>query len=146
LERKSFALYQSPEDLGLALAEGRSEAFQAMQSIGHVRTSFYNWLGSKEYLLYRRADLFFIGWQPRLNSDFETIKLLLGLPAAVKLPAGRRAHGKPPGYDPNLSDAAQRAVCSWYRKDYELLAFLQSEFNFRHTAVACREEVADIVP
>jgi hypothetical protein len=26
------------------------------------------------------------------------------------------------------------------------LAFLQSEFNFRHTAVACREEVADIVP
>jgi len=54
----------------------------------------------------RAADIFFIGFQERLNKDFEAVKALLGLPADMKLPADDvQAHRNPAHLDRKLAVA-----------------------------------------
>ena len=51
-----------------------------MRSIGHLSALYSFWLGDEDAFRSRLPDLFFIGFQERLDDDFELLKQKLGLP------------------------------------------------------------------
>jgi hypothetical protein len=92
-----------------------------MRGIEHVRNSFYDWIGSDEYLQQRRLDVMFIGFQETLDSDFERLKTMLGLPAYLSLPTDEiKAHRNPENLDRALSMRGLFALRRWYRNDIRL--------------------------
>src|SRR5207247_1172130 len=64
----------------------RDEAERAMRGIGHVNTPYSFWFSNGSTFQRRLQDLFFIGFQERLDEDFELLKDKLGLLEDVGLP------------------------------------------------------------
>jgi hypothetical protein len=92
------------------------------------------------YLLSRQSDILFIGRQETLNDDFETLKRVLNLPEAARLPDDDVAsHRNPVNVDKQLEGEATRNLNAWYQRDYEFLelcAGIASRIrlqNVRHT-------------
>lgn len=126
-ERVAFALFKTPDQLAVALSSAdpveREQAEQAMRGIGHVNTPYSFWFRDKHAFEARLPDLFFIGFQDRLDADFELLKQRLGLPAEARLPVGTTAaHQSPPGFETDLSPAGRRNLAAWYADDLELVA------------------------
>jgi hypothetical protein len=121
-ERAAFSEFNTPSRLAEALSAGdeqlRNRATAAMRSIGHVCDSYWKWFESEEYFLSRIDDVVFIGFQESLSKDFESLKTILGLPAALSLPSDEILAHKSPGHlDKNLSDLAAANLSNWYRED-----------------------------
>jgi hypothetical protein len=126
-EKLAFERFATPNDLAMAItstdAVERDRAAEAMRSIGHVKTSYWDWFQDEEYLRSRLADIFFIGFQERLDEDFEIVRAKLGLPEDLKLPHDEvRAHRNPTGLDKTLSDEAIGNLNEWYKRDFEFIA------------------------
>lgn len=126
-ERAAFAMFSSADQLATALSSAaageRRAAEQAMRDIRHVRDTYGTWFGTPEQFLSRREDVWFIGRQESLATDFERLKALLSLPASVQLPSADTASHRTPGhYDTSLSGQAQDNLRRWYAAD---LAFLE---------------------
>jgi hypothetical protein len=126
-ERAVFAVFKTPDQLGTALssadADERALAEQAMRGIGHLNTRYSYWFGDEAAFRERLPDLFFIGFQERLDEDFELLKQRLGLPPEAQLPRGETAaHQTPAGFDTHLGEAARANLERWYEAD---LAFVQ---------------------
>ena len=127
-EKLAFEHFATPNDLAVALSATdtveRESARQAMGSIGHVKTSYWDWFQNEQYLRSRLRDIFFIGFQERLDEDFEIVKSKLGLPESLSLPKDEAsAHKNPTGLDKTLADEAIRNLTEWYRRDFEFIAF-----------------------
>jgi hypothetical protein len=110
-EQTAFAQFDTPSHLAEALSaddeELRNRALAAMRSIGHVCDSYWKWFESEEYFLSRIHDIVFIGFQENLSRDFESLKSILGLPAALSLPTDSiLAHKNPEHFNKTLSDLA----------------------------------------
>jgi hypothetical protein len=125
-ERVAFALFKTPDQLAAALssddAEERAQAEQAMTGIGHLNTGYSFWFGDEAAFRARLPDVFFIGFQERLDEDFELLKRKLGLPPQVDLPRGQKAaHRTPAGFDTTLGKTARANLERWYADD---LAFV----------------------
>ena len=126
-EREAFSCFLNPNSLGLALSSEapqqlRMAAKKAMQKIRHVNTFYWDWFDNREFFLSRIADIFFVGTQERLFSDFELLRKLIGLPPTVSLPKDEiAAHCTPRGALTNLSIQASLALQAWYKQDYEFL-------------------------
>jgi hypothetical protein len=126
-EREAFKYFQTPDQLGRALASRdglesrRAEA--AMNAIHHVRDSYWKWFESKEYLLSRLQDILFIGFQERLNRDFQRLKTILGLDGSdTRLPVDNfYAHRNPQHLNQPLSPVAVSRLREWYACDYQLM-------------------------
>ena len=130
-EKRAFGVFQTPNELGLALSSVdsvlRNQAQHAMKEIGHVNTSFWDWFENKEYLKNRLSDILFVGEQENLNKDFDELKRILGLPDYLKLPDNDfDAHRNPVKSDKSLDAIALQNLKKWYEKDYEFLSFLKS--------------------
>ena len=130
-EKLAFERFSAPNDLAVAISSSdvaeRNSAQEAMRSIGHVKTSYWDWFQNEAYLRSRLADLFFIGFQERLDEDFEIVKSKLGLPEDLKLPHDEvRAHRNPTGLDKKLSDEAIRNLNEWYKRDLEFIALCKA--------------------
>ena len=130
-EKKAFRRFNTPNQLALALASKDAEvkdfAESAMQSIAHVRDSYWKWFEKEEYFLSRREDLFFIGFQEHLSADFEILKSKLGLPDSLLLPTDPiQAHANLPGLDKTLQDEAVENLRRWYRDEYLFLDLCRS--------------------
>jgi hypothetical protein len=126
-ERVAFAVFKTPDQLATALssvdAEERSHAEQAMRAIGHVNTRYSYWFGDEPTFRKRIPDVFFIGFQERLDADFELLKKKLGLPPEVQLPRDEEAaHKSPAGFSTELGETARANLERWYEAD---LAFLE---------------------
>jgi hypothetical protein len=127
----AFAIFQTPDTLGIALADERNpfhnDAITAMNSIGHVRNHYTEWLVSEDYLLSRKDDLLFIGMQEELSDDFEILKTILRLGEEARLPQRDhpRAHRNPVNLDTTLSPISREALQTWYAEDYRLLETCQ---------------------
>jgi len=124
-EKVAFAIFKTADQLATALSSAddaeRVAAEQAMQGIGHVNTPYTTWFGDERSLRARADDLFFVGFQERLDEDFEMLKEKLGLPAAASLPRGdTEAHRTPEGFDRHLSETAQANLRRWYGRDVAL--------------------------
>jgi len=127
-EAEAFARFKTPNDLAKALTdtELRDLARRAMSDIAHVRTSFADALGSKDYVLERLPDIVWIGRTESLESDFEKLKQRLGLPSAITLPADAvAAHRTPPGFSTELSEIGRKNIAEWYAADRDFVAWLE---------------------
>jgi hypothetical protein len=125
-ERRAFSLFKTPDQLGAALSsedpDVRAEAEAAMRGIGHLNTGYSYWFSHADALRARIDDIFFIGFQDRLDEDFELLKRKLPLPPEAKLPRGDAAHQAPAEYDSHLRDLARSNLERWYAADLEFVA------------------------
>jgi hypothetical protein len=130
-EEEAFSRFDTPNQLATALssddAEERRRARAAMESIAHVRDSFWKWFECEEYFLSRMEDIFFIGFQETLSQDFEIVKLKLGLPQRLNLPSDEiLAHKSPAHFDTALDDRAIENLKHWYAEDIKFYAKCKS--------------------
>jgi hypothetical protein len=120
-ERVAFAIFKTPDQLGAALSSAdraeRKQAERAMRGIGHLNTPYSFWFGAETDFRRRLPDVFFIGFQERLNEDFELLKRKLGLPGEARLPHGEAAHQAPSGFDTELGAVARANLERWYEDD-----------------------------
>jgi hypothetical protein len=126
-ERLVYEHFTTINQLGLALSsenpDEKALAQQAMQTIQHVRDSYWKWFENEAYFRSRQADIFFVGFQENLNNDFEKLKARLKLPASVTLPSDMiLAHKNPADVDKTLHPTAQQNLRRWYKNDYRLIA------------------------
>src|SRR5205807_1436666 len=98
---------------------------------GHLNTHYSFWLGGLDELRARTHDIFFIGFQERLDDDIELLKQRLGLPVDARLPQGDAAHRAPAGFETSLGAVARANLERWYADD---LAVVQ----------LCRELATDV--
>jgi len=124
-----FRRFDTADQLAMALSSRDAEeiglARMAMTSVGHF-ASYWEWFESEQYFLSRVSDLFFIGFQERLDEDFSILRSKLGLPEEVQLPSDHvQSHKSPSGVDRSLSDEAIRNLKVWYERDYELIALCE---------------------
>jgi hypothetical protein len=125
-ERVAFAIFKTPDSLATALssddADERRAAEHAMHGIGHVNTPYTVWFEDASTLRARIDDVFFIGFQERLDADFAALKGKLGLPRQAQLPHDdEAAHRTPEGYDRSLSPVGRANLERWYARDVELV-------------------------
>ena len=129
-ERAVFTVFETPNDLALALdaedAERKELALLGMNGIQHVKNSYWELFENEEYFLSRLPDLFFIGFQERLEFDFQLLKSKLGLPETLVLPKDEvAAHRSPVHLDRRLEPRAAENLRRWYARDYEFVALCQ---------------------
>jgi len=120
-------VFKTPDQLGAAVSsddpDERAQAEQAMRGIGHVNTHYSFWFGDEAAFRARLPDLFFVGFQERLDDDFELLKRKLGLPARAELPRGvEAAHMTPPGFETQLGQTARANLERWYAEDFAFVA------------------------
>ena len=132
-EKKAFRTFKTANDLALSLTSSeislKEKAEDAMRSIDHIRRSYWNWFGSKEYLLSRKDDIIFIGDQSRLNEDFKKLKEKLNLSDTVNLPSDKvKMHKNPENTNKKLEDVSIDNLQKWFQKDYEFLEVIKG-FN-----------------
>jgi hypothetical protein len=72
-EKVAFSIFKTPNELATALSADdsslRKKAEAAMHGIGHVNTGYSFWFGDESSFRARVSDLFFIGFQERLEDD-----------------------------------------------------------------------------
>ena len=110
-EKKVFLKFKTPNELAEALSSSDPEikkaAMNAMRTIRHVRTSYWDWFKDKKYFTSGLDDIIFVGRQEYLSQDFEKLKGILGLPPSLSLPQNNvLAHKTPEYYDKRLSELA----------------------------------------
>ena len=133
-EYRAFSRFESANDLAEALSDSddatRHRAKNAMQSIRHVNSSFWDWFGDRELLESRQDAVIFYGFQESLNEDFERLKGVLGLPPDLSLPQKDDAasySADKTGRTP-LSEKAIENIKNWYQADYEFIDLCKKDF------------------
>lgn len=118
-EQETFKRWQSPNDLGHAIAEGDPSAVNAVRSIRHVQRPLRHWLGSPQLL--RRGRVAYIARLETLSVEWPRIRDTLGIPESVELPTdpvhAHHATSAPQGLD----DIATAALRGLFADDYVLL-------------------------
>ena len=125
-EKEAFEEFESPDQLAIAIAsknvEEKKRACFAMESIQHVRDSYWGWFESEAYFKSRLSDVFFIGFQESLLEDFGNLKTKLHLPESVELPKDNvLAHRNPAELNKKLSETAVENLKDWYQKDFDFI-------------------------
>ena len=139
-EARAFSRFQSPNELAEALSSKDPQlaelACQAMRDIRHVSSKYDQWFSGKEELATRSQSILFIGLQETLQGDFESIKVIFGLPQSLTLPSDDvRAHRTPGDYDRTLTILAQENLTRWYMDD---IHFYEECMAFRRKNALCR--------
>jgi Sulfotransferase family len=129
-EREAFARFPTADTLASALtsseARTRDAAEQAMRDIPHISSRYGDWLGNAAYLETRIDDLFFIGFQERLEADLARLTARLGLPLETRSPNDPlEAHRTPPGFPTALSPSSIATLHEVYRDDILLVRFCE---------------------
>lgn len=124
-EKRAFKRFQHPNDLAEALSHRnpfkRYMAVSAMKSIGHVRHSLLDFLGSPTFLQQASERIAFIGHQPEFMTDVEHLRLLLKLDNDITAPNDEtRAHRNPSHSDKFLSEKAIKNLKKWYKVDFDI--------------------------
>lgn len=124
-EKLAFERFSSPNALANALSsdapQEKTNSEAAMRSILHVKDAYWSWFESEDYFASRQPDLFFVGFQEQLSSDFETLKSKLGL-TDIALPQDDvHAHRNPAALDKTLDERAVTNLKSWYAADFRFV-------------------------
>jgi hypothetical protein len=131
-ERRAFGAFSTPNELALALSSDqesrRGEAVRGLQSIQHVRDSYWRWLKDEAYLSERRASILFVGAQENLARDYAQLLEILGM--GGELPRSEvGAHRNPAGLDYGFGEEAVENLREWYSRDYACLRLLSSWYE-----------------
>lgn len=127
-EAVAFSRFDSPECLAIALGAGgdwQRAAEDAMRTIGHVNTSYWDWFGDPAYFKRRSNDLLWIGRQESL--DLEGLAEALGV-ARLTMPEDTNAANRSPHLRPELSDLGRENLTRWYARDYQFLELCDEVF------------------
>jgi len=128
-ERAAFDRFTSPEALALALSsdnpDARAAAIAAMRDMRLVRDPYSYWLIDADYLSSRLEDLFHVGMQETLQSDFECLRTRMGFAPGLALPADPVAAHRGTGDSERLEGEARRNIEDWYRADACLLEWCE---------------------
>jgi hypothetical protein len=130
-EKAAFEYFTTPNHLASAISsedtQEQARARAAMQSIKHVKDSYWNWFMDETNFNARRSDIFFIGSQERLSQDFKSLKEKLGLGDYIVLPQDDiNAHKNPSGLDKHLDKQAIENLKAWYKNDFDFIRLCQS--------------------
>ena len=124
-EEAAFARFSTPNALAAGLSSAdvneKAQAELAMRNILHVKDSYWNWFESHDYFSSRLPDLFFVGFQEQLSTDFEVLKAKLGLPDLVLPRDEVHAHRNPAHLDKSLDETAVANLQAWYAADFEFV-------------------------
>lgn len=132
-EEEAFKEFSNPNSLAEALScndgDKRKHASEAMRSIGHVKTSYYDWFQSPETLKSNIDRIQFVAVQEDLNAEFERLKCFFNLPDSIRLPKDDiRSHKNPISFNRELSLIATENLRNHYKSEYEFLNILY-EYN-----------------
>lgn len=132
-EEVAFTRFATARALAEALSssdEGEQRAAEiAMREIGHVKSSFYDWVQSDAYFRERSGDILFIGLQETFEADIDLMRLKGLVPQTALLPTDEaKAHRMPSCFDASLSERAVTNLQSWYAAD---IAFYQACLAWR---------------
>ena len=125
-EQLAFSRFKTPNELAHALedpdANRRAEAQEAMRSIHHVQSSYWDWFESEAYFRSRLNDLFFMGRQESLSSDFLILRAKLGLPESAALPDDDvRSHRTVITESIEVDEISRSILTRWYARDLEFM-------------------------
>jgi hypothetical protein len=123
-------MLKTPNQLAEALSSGdldiKSKAEEAMQELLHLKSSYWDWFISPEYLIKNKFKIRAILTQENLSGDFEKFTSQRNL--NVKLPKDDvKSHKTPAGYDTKISSLAILNLKNWYEKDYQFLNILYDQ-------------------
>lgn len=126
-EKVAFSHFNTPNQLAITLSSDdeseRTIAQNALNGIEHVNQPYSFWIESETYLMSRRSDILFIGFQENLTQDFKILKSKLNLPDNVKLPEDDlHSHRSLKGEVKTLEDRAVENIRDWYSDDYKILS------------------------
>jgi hypothetical protein len=126
VEAIAFGRFATPNELANALSSKDDElklaAEHAMKSIGHVRSSYWDWFENEEYFTSRRPDILFVGFQETLDRDIQRLKSKLGIAVDLRLPDGDvEAHRTPSNLDVRLDQEAVENLRRWYADEYKFV-------------------------
>jgi len=130
-EKKAFTTFPTPNDLAKSIYSKdtiqKDNARDAMKSIDHIKSSYWDWFFDREYFLSRKDDIIFVGNQQHLNQDFIKLKNILKLPDDLQLPNDPiKMHKNPDKIDKNLCEDAIKNLKLWYKRDYEFLELVKA--------------------
>lgn len=124
-EESTFEVFKSPNDLASNLYSD-VRAQRAIKSCRHIKTSYWDWFESEEYLESRKDDVLFVFRQENLESDFNFFVKNFLKEEGLKLPKDQvLSHKSPPNYDKHLGLLAVENLKKWYNKDYEFLNYIK---------------------
>lgn len=128
-EEIAFGRFNTPNELGEALSSKDEElklaAVNALRGIGHVKSSFWDWFISEEYLKKRKKSLLFFLKQETLEEDLEKIGKSLGFSFP---PLGKdevSSHKNPEHFDKKLSAIAKENLREWFKEEYNFLNWIE---------------------
>lgn len=138
-EETAFRTFATADSLAAALScsdqERQTAAVAAMNSIQHVRDSYWRWFDSPRYFTGRLEDVLLILWTPALTESFAQLCGLLEVRGDVGLPGdGVSAHRGPGGIDRTISEPARANLRTWYASDYAFLQLCTSQPVFAPNA------------
>lgn len=127
VESKVFSVFDTPNQLALALSDSSSEYFStalaAMNNIQHLKRYNY-WYINREYMQSRLDDILYIGFQECLDENFEILKKILDIPRFESLPVDDiSAHKNLQCLDKFICDDGEKALKDWYASDIEFVSF-----------------------
>lgn len=125
-EREVFAEFDSASALAEALASSdqatRQRAQWAMNAVGHVNSSYWDWFIDEQTFVKRSEDILFIGRQEHFDADFTAMLRALQLPEQINPPREpKNANRSPRAAAPPLSRQALAALQEHYAADYRFL-------------------------
>ena len=120
-EEVAFARFASPEELAVALSAGGERqrvAEEAMDAIGHVSNSYWEWFGDADALRSRVDRLLWIGRMQAV--DYEVLARRLHVDR-LPMPEDPVVAHRSVAPSLELSAAAERNIRRWYARDYDFL-------------------------
>ena len=125
-EAWAYERFSTADQLAAALSsdsiQQQQAAIKAMKGINHVNRPLWYWFHNRAYLMTRKEDVLFIGFQENLATDFRLVCQLLGLDQADLPRDSIRAHQNPTTTDRHLSSVAEENLRKWYAEDFRLIA------------------------
>ena len=113
------------EALSSADTKLKKAAEDAFKSIGHVRSSYWDWFKNEDYLNNRLADVAFVCQQESLSEDFHLFLSTFKLPSKIQLPTDKtKTHKNPEHFDKTISPLGEENLKIWYKKEYTFLQTL----------------------
>ena len=99
-----------------------------MNSIDHIKTSYWDWFKNEKYFLRRKKNIIFIAELKELNKDFKKFKQKINLSDSIQLPKDKiKKHSNPIEYDKKLDEKSILNLKKWYSKDYDFIKLVKKK-------------------
>ncbi|MCP3852506.1 MAG: sulfotransferase family 2 domain-containing protein, partial [Gammaproteobacteria bacterium] len=120
-EKEVFEHFSTPNEVAVSLANEQESAIIAMKSVQHF-SRYKKWYVDFDYFKSRVEDILLIGFQESLDSDFERLKSILGIPEEINLPVDDvAAHKNPKNVDKSIDENGIEALKKWYSEDAKFI-------------------------